>query len=197
MSETMQRRQDAQWLEAFCQGDKNAALHLTSVYGPKAYAQAFRRLANAGEAEEVAQEALLKLWKVAPEWQAEKAQISTWLYRVVENLCTDILRKRRGSIVGLDAVAEPPDLSATSLDQIQTKGRVAALYAAMRQLPDAQREAIEMRHLEGFSNTEIAKATGQTVRAVESLTARAKRKLASLLMPKKEALGYEDESELG
>ena len=71
--------------------------------------------------------------------------------------------------------------------------RMAALDAALRQLPDRQREAVVLRHLEGLSNPEIASILGIGVEAVESLTARGKRALAALLSGQRAALGYEDE----
>ena len=66
-----------------------------------------RMLKDRAEAEDVAQEALLRLWRAAPGWRAGEAKVSTWMYRVVANLCTDVLRKRRH--VPLDDVAEPAD----------------------------------------------------------------------------------------
>ena len=86
---------DAALLVAFANGDGDAARLLTARLLPRVLAQATRMLANAAEAEDVAQEAMIRLWKIAPDWQQGQAQVSTWLYRVVANLCTDRLRKRR------------------------------------------------------------------------------------------------------
>ena len=91
---------------------------------------AARMLAEDAEwSEDVAQDAMLRLWKIAPQWDPDRAKVSTWLYRVVANLCTDRLR-RGGRGVALDAIPEPPDTAPTGADRLQDQGRQAALRAA-------------------------------------------------------------------
>ena len=142
------------------------------------------------EAEDVVQEAMLRLWRAAPDWRQGEAQVSTWLYRVVSNLCIDLLRRRRG--VGLDEVAEPPDDRPGAEARMQTKARADALQQALATLPDRQRQAVVLRHIEGLGNPEIAEVMEISVEAVESLTARGKRALAAELSARKEELGIVD-----
>src|SRR6056297_3181223 len=97
---------DAALLVAFANGEHQAARVLTARLLPRVLAQATRMLGTRSEAEDVAQDAMLRLWKIAPEWRQDEAQVTTWLYRVVANLCTDRLRKRRGGVT-LDQVPEP------------------------------------------------------------------------------------------
>ncbi len=175
----------------FANGDATAARVLTARLAPRALGYAARVLGDRAEAEDVTQEAMLRLWKIAPEWRQGEAQVSTWLYRVTANLCTDRLRKRR--TVDLDAVAEPLDESASAEDRMQAASRSAALQAALQSLPDRQREAVVLRHLEGCANPEIAEIMGVSVEAVESLTARGKRALATALRGRREELGYTDD----
>ena len=182
---------DAALLARYARGDAAAARALTVRLVPRAQAQAFRMLGDGAEAEDVVQEAMLRLWRIAPEWRAGEAQVSTWLYRVVSNLCTDRLRKRPRSGVALDEVAEPEDPSPGAEAQLQDTARHAALREAMAALPERQRLALTLRHFEGASNPEIAGALGISVEAVESLTARAKRALAHALKGREAALGYE------
>ncbi len=158
---------------------------------PKVLAHAYRLLSDRAEAEDIAQEAMLRLWRIAPRWEAGRAQVSTWLYRVVANLCTDRLRKRRRS-VGIDEAPELVDDAPGAEDRLAAKARMVALKEALNDLPERQRQAVILRHLEGLQNPEIAQVMDISVEAVESLTARGKRALKSLLAPRKEELGIED-----
>lgn len=177
-------------LARYASGDGQAAMLLTHRLTPRVLGYATRILADRTEAEDVAQDAMLRLWKMAPDWREGEAQVSTWLYRVVANLCTDRLRKRRFS--ALDEGAEIADTAPGAEARLQTKARHLALMQAMDELPDRQRLAVQMRHLEGFSNPEIAAAMNIGVEAVESLTARGKRALTLHLAARKTELGYND-----
>jgi RNA polymerase sigma-70 factor (ECF subfamily) len=179
---------DETLLVLYGNGDRAAARSLTLRLGPLAYRVALRMLGDRAEAEDLAQEALLRLWKIAPEWRTGEAKVSTWLYRVVTNLATDRLRRRRG--VGLDEAPEVADGAASALERMIDADRAQALQLALAQLPARQRQAVVLRHLEGLSNPEIAAAMEIGVEAVESLTARGKRALAALLEGKREELGY-------
>ncbi len=154
-------------------------------------AQATRMLADQAEAEDVAQDAMMRLWKIAPDWRQDEAQVSTWLFRVVANLCTDRLRRRRG--VSLDQIAEPVDPQLSAPAQMQENARMRALSAALADLPERQAQAVALRHLEGLSNPQIAQIMDISIRSVESLTARGKRALADTLGKQKTALGYDDD----
>lgn len=179
---------DEALLVLYGNGDPQAARELTRRLVPVAYRVAVRMLADRAEAEDVAQEAMLRLWKVAGSWRSGEAQVSTWLYRVTTNLCTDRLRRRRG--VGIDEVPEPADGRPDVVDGMIDADRAAALEAALGLLPDRQRQAVVLRHLEGLSNPEIAEILEIGVEAVESLTARGKRALARALDGRREELGY-------
>ena len=189
--DAMNDRSDEALLELYAQGDPGAARALTLRLGPLAYRLALRMLRDGAEAEDVAQEALLRLWKIAPQWRTGEAKVSTWLYRVVSNLATDRLRKRRGS--SLDEVPEVVDDRPAVLEDLIQRDRMAALDGALAQLPERQRMAVTLRHIDGLSNPEIAQAMETGVEAVESLTARAKRALAKLLSGQREELGFGDD----
>lgn len=185
---------DAALLARFAAGDARAARTLTDRLGPRALAVAFRVLGDRTEAEDVAQEAMMRLWRVAPDWQPGQAQVATWLYRVVLNLCLDIRRRqrRRGGLAALDSVPEPPDPAPGAAETLQQAARADALQAALMQLPERQRQAVVLRHLETLSNPEIAAIMDISVEAVESLTARGKRALARALAGRRAELGYDD-----
>ena len=182
---------DAALLRAYAQGDMGAARVLTARVLPRVLAQAKRMLSDQAEAEDVSQDALMRLWKIAPDWRQDEAQITTWLYRVTANLCTDRLRKQRN--VPLDELTEPADTMCSVPKQIQDKARFLALSNALAKMPERQAKAVSLRHLEGLSNPEIAKVMDISLRSVESLTARGKLALANILLGRKAELGYDDE----
>ena len=183
---------DEALLVAFGNGDLQAARALTLRLTPRVVGYAARLLGgDRAEAEDVAQDAMLRLWKVAAEWRQGEAKVTTWLYRVVTNLCTDRLRKTRG--VGIDSIPEPEDDAPSAADRMQDMARARALDQALQQVPDRQRQAVVLRHIEGLSNPEIAAIMDLGVEAVESLTARGKRALATQLADRRAELGYEDD----
>ena len=184
---------DAALLVAFANGDPTAARVLTARLLPRVLGQAVRLLQDRAEAEDVAQDAMLRLWRVAPDWRQGEAQVATWLYRVTANLCIDRLRRRRRGGVGLDQIAEPADPAPGAAAVLQDDLRLRALSDALADLPERQAQAVSLRHLEGLSNPEIAAIMDISPRAVESLTARGKRALAALLAGRRAALGYDDD----
>lgn len=183
---------DADLLAAFACGDRGAAMALTQRLTPRVLGQAHRMLGSRTEAEDVAQDAMMRLWKIAPDWDGDRAQITTWLYRVVANLCTDRLRKS-GRGVALDAIEEPSDPSKSAAQDMQDSARSAALHSALANLPDRQAQAVALRHLEELGNPQIATIMDTNVRTVESLIARGKRALIAKLAARKDELGYDDD----
>ena len=110
---------DAALLVAFANGDAAAGRALVARLGPKLFGHAFRVLGDRAEAEDVVQDAMIKLWKIAPDWRQGEAQVSTWAYRVVANLCTDRLRRRKTRAqVDIDAVAEPEADMLSAVEQM-------------------------------------------------------------------------------
>ena len=178
-------------LEAYVNGIPGASKVLTDRFMPKIFAQAFHRILNEADADDITQEAMLRLWRIAPNWEQGNAKISTWLYKIVNNLCVDRIRQRKTE--HLEAVSEPIDNRQNVTDSILNKSRANALYSALARLPVRQREAVSMRHLEGISNPEIAEKLELSIRAVESLIARGKRTLSETLQSQKSEIGYQND----
>ncbi len=181
---------DETLLVIYARGDAEAARELTDRMLPRALSVATRVLGDRAEAEDVAQEAMLRLWRIAPDWQTGQAKVSTWLYRVAMNLCIDLQRKRRGGTVALNDAPDPADNAPSAAEQLVAKARSDALQDALAQLPDRQRQAVVLRHLEELANPEIAEILGVSVEAVESLVARGKRGLTAALNQRRDDLGY-------
>ncbi len=185
---------DEALLVLYANGDPSAARSLTLRLTPRVLRYAARLLADRSEAEDVTQEAMLRLWRIAPEWRQGEAKITTWLYRVVTNLCTDRLRMRqRRAATPLEDAPEVADAAPHAVTVMIETDRMRALDAALEVLPDRQRQAVILRHIEGLANPEIAAIMEIGVEAVESLTARGKRALTALLAGQRGALGYEGE----
>ncbi|EEW25661.1 RNA polymerase, sigma-24 subunit, ECF subfamily [Rhodobacter ferrooxidans] len=185
---------DEALLVLYANGDRAAARALTLRLTPRVLGYAARLLSgDRAEAEDMAQEAMLRLWKVAPDWRQGEARVSTWLYRVVTNLCTDRLRARqRRGTSALDDAPEVADAAPAAVLGLIEAQRLSALETALAALPDRQRQAVVLRHIEGLTNPEIAEVMDIGVEAVESLTARGKRALAALLAGRRADLGYEE-----
>jgi RNA polymerase sigma-70 factor (ECF subfamily) len=185
--DVMSDTSDEGLLRLYASGDQAAARALMLRHAPRVLSLAKRLLKDGAEAEDVTQEAMLRLWKIAPDWRSGDAKVSTWLYRVASNLCTDRLRKKRG--VGLDQAPEVEDEAPNVEDRMIAADRGRALRAAMDRLPERQKLAVTLRHFEEQSNPEIAEILETSVEAVESLLSRARRALAADLSSKRSALG--------
>jgi RNA polymerase sigma factor (sigma-70 family) len=185
---------DEALLVLYANGDSSAARELAARHLPRVLGYATRLLGgDRAEAEDVAQEVMLRLWRIAPDWRPGEAKVSTWLYRVATNLCTDRQRARlRRRAVGLDDAPDIADDAQSVVAGLEERERIAALNTALATLPERQRQAVVLRHIEGLSNPEIAGIMDIGVEAVESLTARGKRTLAQALSARRGELGYEE-----
>jgi RNA polymerase sigma-70 factor (ECF subfamily) len=159
-------------------GDQGAFRLLARKHLPAMVGLARRILGNAAEAEDVGQEAMLRVWTHAPKWQP-LAAFKTWLTRVVVNLCLD--RKRKTPLLDLEAAGEIADPAPDAGEQAESAERERMLVAAIGQLPDRQRSAILLTYTEGLSNAEVAGILGTSVSAVETLLVRGKQNLRRAL----------------
>ena len=144
-------------------------------------ALAERLLGRRGEAEEVAQEVFVRLWKQAPHWQPGRARFDTWLHRVALNLCYDRLRRRREEVLDDDADDAAADPAAAPDAQLQAKQRGRRVARALAELPQRQREALVLQYYQELTNSEAAEVMGIGIEALESLLVRARRSLRERL----------------
>ncbi len=177
---------DGELLARFAARDPDAAETIMNSLAPSLYRVACGILRDHAEAEDVVQEAMLRLWKAAPGWKGESANVRKWLYRVTTNLCFDRLRARRH--VCLDACEEPRDDAPDVSQQLEARDRSRILNQAIGELPERQRIAVVLRHLEQCSNAQVAEIMGTSIGAVESLLVRGRRTLRESLAGRREEL---------
>ena len=160
-------------------GDPAAARLLVARKLPRLVALARRMLADPVEAEDVAQEVMLRVWREAPRWRPGAARFDTWMHKVALNLCYDRLRKRRGpTSEPLGDLIDPGPAPDRGLLAADTGERVRR---AMADLPDRQRAAIVLCHYQELSNIDAAALLEISVEALESLLSRARRALRASL----------------
>jgi RNA polymerase sigma-70 factor, ECF subfamily len=166
---------DAALLSAAAAGDAAAFRALVGLHLSSAVAIARGVLRDATEAEDVAQEAFLRLWKNSGQLELGPGGVKPWLRRVVSNLCIDRIRARKPTTV-LDEMTEQPQ-RASQVDALEDADLATRVTAALQTLPDRQRVAIVLFHFEGLSQIEVGEALEVSDEAVESLLARARRGL--------------------
>ncbi|MCR6725445.1 RNA polymerase sigma factor [Agrobacterium fabrum] len=170
---------DAKLVADVAAGDIRAMRTLVEAKLPRIMALASRMLGDPVEAEDVAQETFLRIWKHAGTWRQGAARFDTWIHRVALNLCYDRLRKRREI-----SVAEPSDL-ADARQSPETGGADVnegeAVGRALSLIPERQREAIILVYYQEMSNREAADIMHVSVDALESLLSRGRRALQKIL----------------
>ncbi len=165
-------------LVASAGGDARAFRALVDRHSGQAYAVALRMTGSAAEAEDVVQDAFLRVWRHAGSWRTGGARFATWLFQIVLNLCRDrarAARLRRHLPIEDGLEASDPRPGAEAGLRAQHEARL--LLAAVQALPSRQREAVVLTYAGGLSNAEAAAALGVSAGAIESLLVRARRDL--------------------
>ena len=161
-------------LARVAKGDERACRLVVERHLGRVLALARRMLGNAAEAEDVAQDAFLALWRHAHRWRRDEAQLSTWLYKVASNRCLDRLRRRPQ--VGLDEAPEPVT-DGEAEREVHRQDVAREIEAALMALPERQRLAVSLCHYQELGNIEAAEMMQVSVEAFESLLARGRRAL--------------------
>lgn len=161
-------------------GDRVAFRALVERFGPVLQRIAYRMLADPSEAEDVAQESLIRLWTYGDRWQNERAGVAAWLKRVAINLCLDRIRRRKFS--SDEEVPERIDEAPLADDAMAADQLRAATVACIQKLPERQRAAIVLTYYEEMPNAQAAATMDMQVKAFESLLFRARAALRDALL---------------
>lgn len=173
MATAWPEKDDHELLALIQDGNGQAFATLVERHTERFYRLAYRYLQSKAAAEDVVQDAFVKLWENPAIWQPERnSQFTTWFYRVVVNLCLDLQKRKKP--VALDEEApliddrEPMD---ETMMRIQEQ---KALEKEIAALPERQRMALNLCFDEGLSNQEAAAVMGVKLKALQSLIMRAK-----------------------
>ncbi len=179
---------DSELLKRVAQGDEEAFRQLFERHHRLAYSVIYRHLGNQSEAEDLVQEAFLRVYRNAGNWEPT-AKFSTWLYTVVSNLCLnykrDKARDKLRLVSGDEEGGNPLERMATEEAQdgesMDADERARIVREAIQELPEQQRMALILSRYEDKPYEEVAEILGTTVAAVKSLTSRARATLRERL----------------
>jgi RNA polymerase sigma factor (sigma-70 family) len=184
---------DGELVARVANGDHAAARAIMGRHLPKILNLGRRMLGDQAEAEDVAQDVFVRVWTHAARWQPGQAKFETWLHRVAINLCYDRLRKK--PTAALDDVTEPVDHAPGPAARLFEAQLASQVNAALKGLPDRQREALILCHYQGLTNIDAAQIMGVSVEAMESLLSRGRRALKTSLKPLSEHAFAKNEDE--
>jgi RNA polymerase sigma-70 factor (ECF subfamily) len=170
--------EDHELMARLALGDLSAFDDLILRYQHRAWAVAWRILGDSAEAQDVVQEAFLRIFRAAPRYRPV-APFRTYLFQVVTRLCLDVRAKKRPDYVG--DLPEVTHESRTPEEDLQHRERVLAVRRALDRLSPRHRTAIVLRYEEGLSYEEIAGVLAVSPKAVDSLLQRARQSLRQLL----------------
>lgn len=162
-------------------GDLEAFEQLVLRHQAEAWRVAYRYTGDPAEAEDLAQNAFLKVLAAAPRYKPT-AKFRTWFFRILTRLCMDYGRKKRPILT--ETLPDLADASPNPAQQANQAERTILIQTALNALPADYRMAVVLRYFEGLSGAEMAATMGRSVKAVERLLARAK----AMLKPRLEGM---------
>lgn len=159
-------------VRAVAGGDRDAFAALCRRHAPILHRFALRMLGEPADAEDVVQETLLRFWREANRYDPARARLTTWLHRCAYNACIDLLRRRgRHTPDDADTESPSPEILALAADRGRT------VQAALAALPERQRTALLLYHYQRLPQSEAAAVMDLSLHGLESLLARARRRL--------------------
>ena len=172
--------QDVQLMKRTAQGDSDAFKTIVVRHQASVLNVIYRFVGNRVEAEDLAQEVFIKVWKSREQYKPV-AKFTTWLYRIVTNVSLNAIRRKRAS--SLDCLAEIVSDDLSPVGQLLKKETTVVIKNAIGSLPPNQKMAVILHRFEGLSYKEISEVMELSLPAVESLLHRASIKLTEILAP--------------
>ena len=152
-------------------GDDGALAALYDRVGRVAFGIAYRVLRDERLAEDAVQEGFLAVWRTAATYRPERAKASTWIVTLVHRRAVDIVRReqrRRAEPLDATAVGEAADPAGSAEDEAWLAFERDRVQRALRTLPDAQREMLELAYYGGYSQSELAERLGVPLGTIKS-----------------------------
>lgn len=175
----LQQKTDEELMVLIHAHNHEAFSELVTRHSERFYALSYRTLFNQSDAEDIVQEAFLKLWKTPTMWRVDKdSKFTTWFYRIIVNACYDLNKKKSSQTFSLSEsndeykVHEP--VTEDVFEQDDESSQLSAIENALQQLPERQRTALNLCFYEELSNKEAAGIMGLRLKALQSLIMRAK-----------------------
>ncbi len=168
-------------------GDIQAFEVLYDRYARPVFSLAYRMLGDGAEAEELLQETFVRVWQQAARYDARRGSFGSWVMSIAHNLAVDALRQRqrrpqRADFVDLvDLPVAAIDERATALEAAEVSEIRDRVRRAMAQLPEPQRQAIELAYFAGLTHSEIAAVLGEPLGTIKTRLRLAMQKLQHLL----------------
>ena len=177
---------DLELVQAFQNGSSAAFTELMQRYQKRLINFAYRMLGRRADAEDIAQETFLRLYRAPHRFQPQ-AQFSTWLFTIARNMCLNAIRNRKHhrtyAISQAGARLQLPDPGHTPPRLLETGEAQAAVRRAISELPEKQRTAVVLAKYEGMAYRQIADILGCSETAVKLIMHRARLRLRHLLAP--------------
>ncbi len=161
--------------------DRQMFARLFEYYVPRVKAYVMRQGVDGAAAEELAQEAMLIVWRRADSFDPEKASAATWIYTIVRNLRIDALRKLRRPTFDVDDPCYVPDPPQQPDDALQSGRIEKRVREALMQLPEEQAVVVRLSFFEDMAHGEIATSLSLPLGTVKSRLRLAMRRLQPLL----------------
>src|ERR671913_587030 len=166
--------EDEELIRRVAEGDERALSELYDRYSRPVYATGIRVLGDTSLAEELVQDAFMRVWRAAGSFDPDRASFATWLYRVTRNRAVDLDRRRRvrpqsAGDTWLQAIPGGPELE-TSVDGWD-------VARALSRIPEEHREVLTLAYFEGLSQREISRRTGVPLGTIKSRTTAALKRL--------------------
>ena len=184
----MPEKQNGKLLMAAKAGDEHAFTSLVRAYQDKVYSLAYYMTKNHHDAEDVAQEVFLKIWRALPSYRGEN-EPDAWIMKIAKNACYDFLKSRRqveplereidGEVVERPLADPDPDSNPPEAAVLSEKRDEVA--KALLRLPPEQREILTLRYVDGLSYEQLARVMSLGMGTVKSKLWRAKKALKNIL----------------
>ncbi len=180
-------------LRRACKGDVQAFEELMQSHESRIYAIALRMMGNREDAQDCAQEAMVRIYRAMGSFKGQSA-LATWIYRITMNTCLDELRRRKArKVTSLDSLVDngwsPTDTGDTPEEHGLRVEKQNSLNQAIQSLPDDMRAAIILRDVKGYSYDEIASILDANVGTIKSRISRGREKLREILSKQSELFG--------